>query len=193
MAQTVAVWSLFIRFFHWGLVALFVLAYYTSSSGDDDIHMIAGYGVSLLLVLRLMYGFTSKGYAKFSSFVYTPMKVLTHLKQIAQNRSDHYTGHSPAGSAMVFTLLLLLLVLTVSGLVLQGYFEYEGPLWNLGWMPSSVVAHGAEWVHKRLPDILIGFIILHVLGVLLASVQHKENLVRAMITGRKISYKEREE
>jgi len=185
MSQKEVVWTAFIRIFHWSLVALFIAAYVTSTSGDDELHLIFGYAVTILIVMRIVYGFWSLGYARFSRFLYTPAKIWQHSKQMMQNRPDHYIGHSPVGSLMVFALLLLLLVLTTAGLISEGWSEYEGPLWMLGIMPSDAVGHWAKHIHEFLPDVLIVLIILHVLGVLLACVQHKENLVRAMLTGRK--------
>jgi len=183
VTQTTKVWSMFIRVFHWSLVLFFVAAYITSSSGDDDIHMILGYIVSVLLFVRIVYGFTTQGYGRFSNFLYAPPMIWQHAKEIACNQPKHYLGHSPMGSAMVFALLILLLVLATSGLLYQGWGEYEGPLWWLDMMPSDVLGHDAWAVHRVLPDILWGFIALHIAGVALASIQHKENLPRAMVTG----------
>ncbi|MDQ6994103.1 MAG: cytochrome b/b6 domain-containing protein, partial [Mariprofundaceae bacterium] len=185
MANSQVVWSLFIRIFHWILVILFILAYITSSTGDDDWHMILGYGVTLLLIARIFYGFLSRGYGKFSQFMYSPMVVWMHVKGIFQGRPAHYEGHSPAGSVMVFALIGGLLLLVTAGLLYQAWGEYEGPLWWLNVMPSDGLAHQMWHLHKWLPDILIGFIVLHVLGVLLACIQHHENLVKAMFTGKK--------
>jgi len=190
VTQTTKVWSIFIRVFHWSLVLLFVAAYITSSSGDDDIHMILGYMVSVLLFARIVYGFTTQGHGRFSNFLYTPAMIWQHAKGIASNHPKNYLGHSPMGSAMVFALLILLLALATSGLLYQGWGEYEGPLWWLHMMPSNALGHEAWDIHHFLPDMLWVFIALHILGVVLASIQHKENLPRAMVTGLKVIKKE---
>lgn len=179
------VWSTFVRIFHWGLVSLFILAYYTSTSGDDDFHFIFGYLTTILLVLRVLYGFFSSGHANFSNFFYSPAQTWEHAKQIFKNRPDHHTGHSPMGAYMVFALLALSFTLVITGLISQGWTEYEGPLWAMNIMPGDALGRWSENVHEALPDILIVFIVLHLLGVLLASAQHQVNLIRAMITGKK--------
>ena len=102
VTQTTKVWSVFIRVFHWSLVLLFVAAYITSSSGDDDIHMVLGYMVSVLLLARMVYGFTTQGHGRFSKFCYPLSTIWQHAKGIARNQPEHYLGHSPMGSAMVF-------------------------------------------------------------------------------------------
>jgi len=186
MRETHHVWSLFIRIFHWSLVVLFVLAYYTSTSGDDDLHAICGYMITGLLILRVLYGFFSSGYAKFTNFLYSPAKFLQHGKQIIENKPEHYIGHSPMGAYMVFSLLLLLLMLVVTGLISQGWTEYEGPLWAVHMMPNDALGRWSENMHEALPDMLIGFIILHISGVFIACRQHNTNLVRVMITGKNI-------
>ncbi len=185
MTQTTKVWSVFIRVFHWSLALLFVASYVTSSTGDDDIHMILGYIVTVLLLARVIYGCTTTGHGRFSNFMYAPSVVWEHAKEIAGNHPKHYVGHSPMGSAMVFALLISLLVLATSGLLYQAWGEYEGPLWWLQVMPSDGLGHEAWDLHRFLPDVLWGLIVLHILGVIVASVQHKENLPRAMVTGLK--------
>jgi len=186
MKEAKNIWSLYIRIFHWSLVLLFALAYYTSTSGDDDLHAIFGYMISVLLLTRVLYGFFSSGYAKFSNFLYSPAKFFKHAKQIITNQPEHCIGHSPMGAYMVFSLLALLLTLVFTGLISQGWTEYEGPLWVMHIMPSDVLGRWAENIHEALPDVLIILIGLHIAGVLLACRQHKINLVRIMITGKNI-------
>ncbi len=184
--QEELVWDPFVRVFHWSVVVLFGVAYYTSTSGDDDIHAWAGYLLTLLLLGRLLWGFVGPEYARFSSFLYSPGTILQHVRGILVNRPARYLGHSPAGSVMVFALLILLATTVSAGLLSQGWSEYEGPLWALGWMPSDGLGRAAENLHEALPEWILWLLLpLHLLGVWLASVQHRENLVRAMIHGRK--------
>lgn len=57
-----------------------------------------------------------------------------------------------------------------------------------GFMMTMYAFWGAQWVedlHKALANVMLALIALHVAGVLFASLQHGENLIRAMLTGRK--------
>jgi cytochrome b len=57
-----------------------------------------------------------------------------------------------------------------------------------GIMMTTDAFWGAQWIedlHEILANFTIGLVLLHVAGVLFASFEHGENLVAAMITGRK--------
>lgn len=167
---TVKVWDLFVRVFHWSLATLFVVAYAT---GDEieKVHIAAGYTIAGLLTLRIVWGFVGPRHARFSSFVRPPREVLAYLRDVALFRAPRYVGHNPAGGAMIVALLVGLTATCVTGI-----------------MMTTDAYWGAEWVedvHETLANLTVGLILFHVLGVLIASFEHGENLVRAMITGRK--------
>lgn len=162
-----------------------MVSYVTSTSGDDDIHIIAGYTMTLLLFMRLLWGLFGSDYGRFSKFFFSFSEIVVHGKQIIGNKPQHYVGHSPLGAVMVYTLLLLLWLTVSLGLTSQAWTEYTGPFWFLHMMPSDTWGRIAENGHEFLPNVLIVCIVLHVLGVFLACYQHRENLVKAMVTGYK--------
>ena len=181
----VKVWDPLVRLFHWGLVTAFVLAYL---SEDDwmSLHVYAGYTVMGLLAFRLIWGLIGPRYARFSDFVRRPSEVMAYLKGLVSLNARRYIGHNPAGGAMIVLLLFSLLLTTLTGLGAYGAEGY-GPL--AGWA-AGLVGMGKEAmeeVHEFAANFTLFLILVHVAGVLLGSLLHKENLVRAMITGHKLS------
>ncbi|WP_338693295.1 cytochrome b/b6 domain-containing protein [Bradyrhizobium sp. 26S5] len=167
---TVKVWDPFVRIFHWSLVATFVIAYAT---GDEieRVHVAAGYTIAGLLAIRMVWGFVGPRHARFSSFVRPPREVLAYIRDVTLLRAPRYIGHNPAGGAMIIALLVAL-----AGTCATGYMITTNAYWG-----SKLIEH----VHEFLANLTVGLVVAHVLGVLIASFEHRENLVASMISGRK--------
>ncbi len=176
------------RFFHWGLVASFAGLYVTGHTGMQNTHMLLGYLLTLLIMARLLWGFVGSKHARFSDFLYRPKQVFRYLISSLQGRAQHYLGHNPAGAMMVFALLIALLSLTASGLVLEATIEFEGPLLIVLHDLQDNSVYTWEALHHFMSNAMLGLIALHLLGVISASIQHHENLLRAMITGYKHTF-----
>jgi cytochrome b len=167
---TVKVWDLFVRLFHWSLVALFVVAYAT---GDEveRVHIAAGYAIAALLALRIIWGFVGPRHARFRSFVGSPGEVLAYLRDVLLFKAPRHLGHNPAGGLMIVALIAMLVATCATG-----YMMTTDAYWGAKWV---------EEMHEVLANATVALIGLHVLGVVVASFQHRENLVKAMVTGRK--------
>lgn len=167
---TVKVWDPFVRIFHWTLVICFVIAYAT---GDEieRVHVAAGYTIAGLLAIRIVWGFVGPRYARFSNFVRPPREVIAYLRDLMTLRAPRYIGHNPAGGAMIVALLVAL-----AGTCATGYMITTDAYWG-----SKLVEH----IHEFLANLTVGLVVAHVLGVLIASFEHRENLVASMISGRK--------
>lgn len=209
MNETVKVWDPLVRIGHWVLVTAFFVAYFT----EDDFltqHVWAGYTVAGVIVFRVCWGFVGTENARFGSFVCSPRTTLSYLVAIARNQAKRYIGHNPAGGAMIVALLLALSVTTVSGLELYAIEENAGPLaaftarnalsTDMVFADANADRYGSDsdddneresdeelWeeVHEVSANLTLFLVILHISGVVLASVTHRENLVKAMFTGRK--------
>lgn len=181
---TIKVWDPLVRVGHWTLVAAFILAY-LSAEEWLDLHVAAGYVVLGYVLLRVVWGFIGTRHARFSDFVFRPATVIHYLKDELRLRAPRYVGHNPAGGAMVIALLISLLFTTVSGLALYGADEVAGPLAPYFGGLSHYWTEVIEEVHEFFANLTVLLVILHVSGVVVASLQHDENLIRAMITGRK--------
>jgi cytochrome b len=166
--QKIRIWDAPVRVFHWLLVLSFVGAYLTAESEVWRlVHVTLGYTLGGLLVFRLVWGVIGTRYARFGNFVRGPGAVMQYLKSIKAKQPEHHLGHNPAGAVAIILLMLLGL-----GITATGYVTYNdlGP----GWVGE---------LHDLLANAMVLVIIGHLVGVVTASLQHKENLVRSMVTG----------
>ena len=183
--EKVRVWDPLIRIFHWTLVAAFTIAYFTD---DEDLllpHVWAGYVVVGLLVFRILWGFVGSVHARFADFVCSRATVVSFLWDTLQGEGKRYLGHNPAGGWMIILLLVLLSLLGVSGLVLYGADEHAGPLAGMMAGVGPGVVDFSEEAHEFFANLTIFLVIIHLAGVAVESILHKENLVWAMVSGYK--------
>lgn len=184
-AEIVKVWDLPVRLFHWSLVLSFVLAYLTAEFHIGFLHTLIGYFLCFLLVARLFWGFAGNQYARFRSFIFSPAETTEYMRSMLRNNPRHYLGHNPAGALMVFALLGLLALIFLTGLVTLATIDFEGPLLFLIDYVDDETSYAVRHLHNWLVNIALVAIPLHLLGVVAGTIQHKENLVRAMVTGNK--------
>ena len=167
----IRVWDLPVRVFHWLMVFSFAGAYITAESERWRlVHVTLGYTLGGLLVFRLLWGFVGTRYARFSNFVRGPGAVLRYLQSLLRGQPEHHLGHNPAGAVAIVLMMVL-------GLAQLG----------TGWAIYNEL--GGEWLaelHEGSANAMVLIIALHLVGVVSASVQHQENLARAMLSGRKI-------
>lgn len=181
--QTILVWDVPTRIFHWSLVIGFAAAWLTSE--DDRFlyhHVYAGYLFIGLLIFRLIWGMVGSYYARFRSFAHDWSSVTEYLKGIMTGQAQRYIGHNPAGGYAIFAILLLGVVVTITGLLVLGGEEGHGPLKSL---ISYDLGAASKEVHETTASLMLLLVMVHLAGVIVESLYHKENLIWAMITGRK--------
>lgn len=173
--RTVPVWDLPTRAFHWLMALSFVGAYLSSESERfRDVHVMFGYTLAALIGFRLVWGLIGTRYARFSSFLFSPGRLVEYLKSLVSGNPQHHVGHNPAGALAIFLLLGLGLATVVSGF-------------------ASYQEIGGEWLeelHEAVSGAMLAVVAVHILGVVVSSVLHRENLAKAMITGRKVGTQE---
>jgi cytochrome b len=187
----VRVWDPMVRAVHWLLAAVVIIDWFT----DEPLwmHTWLGYLALALVVLRMVWGFVGPEHARFVSFVRGPQLVFDYLAGLVRFSSKRYLGHSPAGGAMIVALLIMIAATAGTGMANLAADRGEGPLAGViakVERPPRVPGQRRppllmKQVHETVANITIALVVLHVLGVALASFAHRENLVRAMITGRK--------
>lgn len=167
----ILVWDLPVRMGHWLMALSFLLAYLTAESEAwRNVHVTAGYTFGAIVLFRLFWGVAGTRYARFSSFVRGPGKVMGYLKGLFTGRPQHWVGHNPAGGYAILALLALGLGTAASGLAVYNDF-------------------GGEWfeeMHEAVANGMLLLVGIHLAGVAVGSLAHRENLVKAMITGYKL-------
>ena len=166
----IRVWDAPVRVFHWLLVLSFAGAYLSAESERWRLlHVTLGYTLGGLVAFRLVWGLAGTRYARFANFVRGPQAVLSYLRSLRDGQPQHHLGHNPAGAVAIVLLLLASVALVASG-----------------WAIYNDV--GGEWLselHELAANGMLLLVAVHIAGVLWASLLHHENLVRAMVTGRK--------
>jgi len=195
----IKVWDPLIRVFHWSLLIFFVAALATGEGGGR-VHVFLGLAIAAMLVVRIVWGFIGPRHARFTDFVRGPSEVRTYLKGLFGGRIRHYIGHNPAGGAMVVVMLIALSLTCITGIKAyaghsRGAHEAYATLSLTSVAYAGVDAdepeEGAygegEWeeIHEFLAFFTLALAAVHLSGVVAASVLHRENLIKAMITGYK--------
>ena len=164
------VWDPLVRISHW-TIALGCVANLSLLRHADEPHEWVGYAVLFAVLTRALWGLIAPGHANFRDFVPGPRRLISYLRLLLSGREPRYLGHNPAGAAMIITLMGLVFICCTTG-------------WMLGldafWGDSTV-----ESVHIGTANAILFLTFLHVAGAVLTGVRHRENLILAMVTGRK--------
>ncbi|HWJ19268.1 MAG TPA: cytochrome b/b6 domain-containing protein [Geobacterales bacterium] len=183
--RTIIVWDWGVRVFHWGLVlcvGVCICTGFLAAPNWLNLHLAAGTVIAGLIVFRLVWGWTGSGYARFSSFAVSAPRLRQHFSDIMKRRRVRHLGHNQAGALMVYALLAVLILLVISGAIALGGAVKQGPL---AFALSFAAGRTAREIHELLAFGLLAMIAAHWAGVAFESWRLRENLVRAMFTGRK--------
>jgi cytochrome b len=168
--KKILVWDAPVRIFHWLMVASFAGAWLTAESERWRlVHVTLGYTMGGLVVFRILWGLVGTRYARFANFVRGPAAVASYVRGALRGEPEHHTGHNPAGALAIVALLGLTLAVTASGWAL---FNDIGGRW-------------LEKAHEAAATIMLILVGVHVAGAIFSSWMHRENLIGAMVSGRK--------
>lgn len=166
----VRVWGPTVRIVHWGLVS-FVTVAWATGHGPPRLHDAAGYAVLGLICLRLVRGVLGPPAERFACFLAGLRSTLRYTSEVLRGRERRFLGHNPLGGCMIVTLLMVAL-----GAGLSGWLYTTDAFWGVAWV---------ERLHGALADLLVVLIFVHVAGVLFTSFRQGENLIAAMVHGKK--------
>ena len=182
--RSISVWDAPVRIFHWLLAALVLTSWVTSEIGGNAMtyHMWSGYAILTLVAFRIVWGFIGSEHARFSGFLYGPRAMLGHAAGLFGANARYYVGHNPLGGASVVLMLASLLLQASTGLFANDDIATEGPLAPL---VSGATSSLLTTIHRYNFYVLVVLIAVHIAAALFYLVVKGENLIGAMITGRK--------
>jgi cytochrome b len=168
--QTILVWDVPTRIFHWLLVICFAGAWLTAESERlQMIHYAFGYSACALVFFRLLWGVIGTKYARFSQFIKNPKEMVTHIKSLLIGHQDISPGHNPVGGIVMFGLMLIILLIGLSG-----YLSVK-----------EIFGDFMSEMHEVVSNLALGLVAIHIVAAVIMSVLQKENLISAMVTGKK--------
>jgi cytochrome b len=182
--KDVRIWDIPTRLFHWSLVLLLCVSFYTGLSGgfvEMDYHMLSGYCILTLVLFRVTWGFLGSHHSRFTTFIKGPTSVLQHTKDLLK-RGTHYPGHNPLGALSIIAILTALLIQASTGLFANDDIMLEGPLSHLVSYDTSRWLTG---IHKTNIWVIGSLAGLHVIAILFYQFYRQDPLIGAMFTGRK--------
>ncbi len=182
--KDVRIWDIPTRLFHWSLVILLCISFYTGLSGgfkEMDYHMISGYCILSLVLFRILWGFFGGHHSRFTTFIKGPSVIFFYAAGLLK-RGTHHAGHNPLGALSIMAILMALIVQASTGLFANDDIMLEGPLSHLVSYKTSRMLTG---VHKTNIWVIGSLAGLHVIAILFYQFYKKEPLIGAMFTGKK--------
>jgi cytochrome b len=175
----VRVWDVPTRIFHWTIVVLVAVSWFSADNGFMRVHLWSGLTLLALLLFRILWGLLGSTTSRFSDFLHPPRKVLAYLRG---HETSLYAGHNPAGGWMVAIMIAVLLTQAVTGLFANDGLHFTGPLalWVSDDLSTRITA-----LHATIFNIILVLIWLHVVAVGFYLLVRNHNLVGAMVTGKK--------
>ncbi|MEO7055190.1 MAG: cytochrome b/b6 domain-containing protein [Caldimonas sp.] len=164
------VWDRPVRALHWALAAS-VVAGWVTTEAFGRWHQPVGYAALAIVVARLTWSGFGNRYARFNSFLRSPRATWRYASLALRGHETRHVGHNPLGACMVVALIVC-----VAALALTGWLYTTDRFWG-----SETV----ERFHLGFAWAITGLAVLHVAGVVFASVRHRENLVASMVHGHK--------
>lgn len=176
----IPVWDLPTRLFHWSLVGLIALAWWSGEEEQFDLHFWSGYAILFLIIFRLLWGLFGSSTARFATFVSGPAGLVRYLRSPGVWKT---VGHSPIGALSVIGLLTLVAVMVVTGLVIAEKEHGEWLIGPLAHLVSEDISEAAHDLHEVAFNLLLGLIGLHLAAILFYRIVLGKRLIGPMLSG----------
>ena len=144
-------------------------------------HVWAGYALVLGLVARLSWGLNGPAHARLGA--------MWHWRawwQALRTRQwfidpEGY-GHQPLASGAYLAFYLIVLIMAATGLALAAIDQGRGPL--VAWLGHDLPLKAVfKAPHDVLEEFVLGFVVLHLVALILHEVRHGVPMAQAMVSG----------
>jgi cytochrome b len=178
----VPVWDIPTRLFHWSVVLLLCVSWFSADQGYMRVHVVSGLAVLALLLFRIAWRLVGSTTARFSNFLHPPRQVANYLKALSGGDRKFHAGHNPAGGIMVMALIAALMAQVATGLFSNDGVQFHAPL---ALLVSEDTSTWLTSVHGLIFDLILLLVWCHVVAVGFYLLVKGDNLVWPMITGKK--------
>lgn len=169
--ESVLVWDFPTRVFHWLLVISFVGAWITSEGeAQQMVHYAFGYSACVLVIFRIVWGIVGTRYARFTQFIKGPTETMYYIKSLLMGNKQPGLGHNPAGALVMISLMILIILIGLTGY----------------WSVKEFFGDLMSGAHEAISNLALGFIAIHIAASIIMSIFQKENLMKSMVTGKKL-------
>ena len=168
------IWDLSLRLFHIFLILLIIGSIASAKLNILEIHQFFGVSLLGLISFRILWGFIGTYYSRFKTFNLSIREALNQFSNKKNN--DGYIIKTPLGSYSTIMFILVLIILSISGLFSSDDILYDGPLAYL------TPKHTSYWIkiHDYSHYILYFLISVHILAILYYQKIKKYNLIQRM-------------
>lgn len=167
------VYDLPMRVVHWIFAALFIVAFLIAKTVDDEsaafsYHMLAGFLLVFTVLLRILWGFVGSKYSRFSSFALYPKDLVSYFTTMLSGENRKWAGHNPASSWASLAMFGCALGLGVTG-----------------YLMASGQKETFEDLHEIFANGFLVVVLMHVAGIILHSLRHRDGIAFSMVHGEK--------
>lgn len=164
--HSVPVWDLPTRLSH---AAIVVLLFLQIMSGQFALlpaawHLWVGYVLLVVVLFRLGWGIAGSESARFGPMLASLGHLPAYVPRLFSRRPTYWPGHNPVGSLSSLLLLLLLLISCATGLFIETWGEYRGPLAERVDRSTSVFLNDLHSLVRWPLYILVGVHVLAAIG-----------------------------
>ncbi len=171
------IWDLPTRIFHWGLaISVFLSMFIVYGKKYLALHVISGAVAFALIIGRLVWGVVGTRYVRFGAFVKGVDEIKKEFALIKDEEKHHHTvGHPAVAGWVMLFLMFCAFIVGVSG-------------WPLFLSVNNDMREAILFWHEVFANLLLAIAFIHIQGVFLHILLHRDAIVQGMVDGKRPAY-----